>query len=121
MLITMEGLARLQWYSFCKWLEEECEPIEEANVDTDTLKEAISKCRMTITHEDKGASHDAILDLSFHTRRIKLLLDRFTEGSSEKSLTFVFWNEYKEMVEILLLFIRAEREGLWEFNCIWHL
>ena len=38
-----------------------------------------------------------------------------TESSAEQPL-FAFWNSYLEMVELLLSFVRALREGNWDLH-----
>ena len=74
---------------------------------------------------------DAIrkLDLSFPTESFtdacdtedfQIVKDRyqiFVEEQKEKSPTFAFWSSYIEMVQLLLLFIRATRESNWQ----WHM
>ena len=44
------------------------------------------------------------------------LLDTFREEGRKKSKLFAFWDSYVEMVELLLTFIRAEREGNWSLH-----
>ena len=43
-------------------------------------------------------------------------LEIFTESKCKSCPTFAFWNSYLELVEILLLFIRATREGNWSLH-----
>ena len=38
------------------------------------------------------------------------------ENEKKENSTFPFWKQYMEMVQILLLFIRAEREGNWKLH-----
>lgn len=45
------------------------------------------------------------------------MLDRFRKlGAS--SPTFAFWNSFLNAVEIMMMNIRAERDGDWDINCI---
>ena len=43
-------------------------------------------------------------------------LEIFTESKCKSCPTFAFWNSYLELVEILMLFIRATREGNWSLH-----
>lgn len=43
-------------------------------------------------------------------------LKQFQDHSKSLSDTFAFWNEFIEMVLILLRFVRAERDGIWELH-----
>ena len=43
-------------------------------------------------------------------------LENFARSQSAINPTFVFWLMYVEMVQILLLFIRATRENNWELH-----
>lgn len=42
--------------------------------------------------------------------------NEFVSSKNSESATFCFWSSYLEMVEILLLFIRATREGNWKLH-----
>lgn len=41
---------------------------------------------------------------------------RFVNIQSAVNPTFAFWSSYLEMVQLLMLFIRATREGNWELH-----
>ena len=43
-------------------------------------------------------------------------LATFVEQESDKSVTFSFWWKYMEMVSLLLMFTRAQRNGLWQLH-----
>ena len=43
-------------------------------------------------------------------------LAEFVETESKKNVNFKFWWQYIEMFSILLLFTRAQREGIWELH-----
>ena len=43
-------------------------------------------------------------------------LAEFVETESKKNANFKFWWQYIEMFSILLLFTRAQREGIWELH-----
>ncbi|KAG1682021.1 Sprouty-related, EVH1 domain-containing protein 1 [Nymphon striatum] len=46
---------------------------------------------------------------------LKTFLKSFDQ-ELKSSATFVFWRQYMDIVQILLQFIRAEREGLWQLH-----
>jgi hypothetical protein len=41
-------------------------------------------------------------------------LDKFVKKKSEENVNFLFWWSYMEMVSILLMFTRAQRDGCWD-------
>ena len=51
-------------------------------------------------------------------RELMIIFEEFKEESRKKSHMFAFWNEYIDMVMILLQFIKAERTGNWEFHLL---
>ena len=56
-----------------------------------------------------------LLDLLSSTR-YQALLSSFITTKKDKNPNFEYWWNYMEMVRILLLFIRAQREGLWQLH-----
>lgn len=53
------------------------------------------------------------LVISLKSPRMKKMLDKFVaERSKENASNFKFWGNYMEMVSILLMFTRAQREGM---------
>ena len=42
------------------------------------------------------------------------MLDEFLAQRSEENVNFKFWWNYMEMVSILHMFTRAQREGIWD-------
>ena len=48
--------------------------------------------------------------------RYQALLSSFITTKKDKNPIFEYWWNYMEMVRILLLFIRAQREGLWQLH-----
>ena len=51
---------------------------------------------------------------SLKSPRVQKVLDEFVEQRSEENVNFMFWWSYMEMVSILLMFTRAQREGNWD-------
>ena len=61
-----------------------------------------------------------LLDLLSSTR-YQALLSSFITTKKDKNPNFEYWWNYMEMVRILLLFIRAQREELWQLHlCAFH-
>ncbi|CAH3188967.1 unnamed protein product [Porites lobata] len=56
-----------------------------------------------------------LLDLLSSTR-YQALLSSFITTKKDQNPNFEYWWNYMEMVRILLLFIRAQREGLWQLH-----
>ena len=42
------------------------------------------------------------------------MLNEFIAQRSEENVNFKFWWNYMEMVSVLLMFTRAQREGIWD-------
>lgn len=63
-------------------------------------------------------ARDKFFDIceSTEVRKIKLMYDAFVKNRCEESPLFSFWSKYIEMVQILLLFIRATRTSDWSLH-----
>ena len=57
---------------------------------------------------------DIDLKLLFNTVEWKKYLDDFVKQECCKSVNFSYWWKYMEMVSTLLMFTRAQRDGLWD-------
>ena len=57
---------------------------------------------------------DTVLMNIFKSRRYTNLVDEFLKSHTDDN--FHFWWHYLDMVKILLMFIRAQREGLWSLH-----
>ena len=51
---------------------------------------------------------------SLKSPTVQKVLDEFVAQRSEENVNFTFWWSYMEMVSILLMFTRAQREGIWD-------
>ncbi|KAG1679053.1 hypothetical protein GQR58_013093 [Nymphon striatum] len=90
------------------WLSEKhetCTFLEDFNVATTRIAEA-AKNKETANHLPEVKK--CIADL-------KTFLKSFDQ-ELKSSATFVFWRQYMDIVQILLQFISAEREGLWQLH-----
>ncbi|KAG1648498.1 hypothetical protein GQR58_029779 [Nymphon striatum] len=91
-----------------EWLSEKhetCTFLEDFNVATTRIAEA-AKNKETANHLPEVKK--CIADL-------KTFLKSFDQ-ELKSSATFVFWRQYMDIVQILLQFISAEREGLWQLH-----
>ncbi|KAG1670639.1 Protein SDA1 [Nymphon striatum] len=82
-----------------------CTFLEDFNVATTRIAEA-AKNKETANHLPEVKK--CIADL-------KTFLKSFDQ-ELKSSATFVFWRQYMDIVQILLQFISAEREGLWQLH-----
>ena len=73
------------------------------------LKQNLERSVQSNSKED----YLTLLDLLSSTR-YQALLSSFITTKKDKNPNFEYWWNYIEMVRILLLFIRAQREGLWQ-------
>lgn len=48
--------------------------------------------------------------------RYRYLLSSFITGRKEKNPNFKYWWQYMDMVHILLLFVRSQKEEIWDLN-----
>ncbi|XP_070537990.1 uncharacterized protein [Ptychodera flava] len=53
---------------------------------------------------------------SDHVKMLQAKYKAHLEERSRSNANYAFWNSYLEMVQVLLLFIRATREGGWELH-----
>ena len=56
----------------------------------------------------------AALITSLKSPWVKKMLDEIVAQRSEENVNFKFWWNYMEMVSVLLMFTRAQREGIWD-------
>ena len=115
-----EALERLQWKSFCQWLEEEGHASDE---DIQILKkkklellEAFHKGqKYVLDHRDE--IRKLALDLgNLLQEKLDLLWDQFQALGHQLSDSFTFWNEYISMVWLLLDFLHGERDSNWNLH-----
>ena len=111
--LIMEALLRLKWDAFCSWLSKGGggEVESEGRPIINLVDSVIDRYRTAITAEEKK---EAYLLLCNTATRVEDLLTQFKPETSSK--LFKFWDEYIEMILLLLEFIRAEREGDWELH-----
>ena len=72
------------------------------------LKQGLERCVRSNTDDN----FLELLDL-LSSPRYRELMSSFTAVKKERNPNFEYWWQYMDMVRILLLFIRAQREGIW--------
>ena len=106
--IIWEALSRLHWKKFEAFLDDDR---AGCPVSFEKISEALKNLRSSCT-KDRLSS---LLTVD----GVKTVLAAFegfcTESGTEQPL-FAFWNSYLEMVELLLSFVRATREGNWDLH-----
>ena len=78
--------------------------------------ESVTKLREAISETNEEVSKRLLKDIESKTSAFCTELNSLREIGRKESATFAFWDEFIEMVEILLRFIRADREGLWNLH-----
>ena len=110
--LLLEALERIQWRSFSSWIENKNISIE----NEDEIEKMLKECNSlpSIGNEDELiTSFDSLLKL---IPPIVSILRKFKTFRKENSDSFMFWEEYLTMVHILLNYVRAERDGIWDLH-----
>ena len=68
------------------------------------------------TLENKELLEDGWMDFLSCVEPLTSLLEAFRSAGREKSKVFLFWEDYVNMVLVLLQFIKAERTGNWKLH-----
>ena len=106
--ILFEALTRLRWDSFIDWL------VLQGNVEFDTRE--INQLLFAYQNLDGEKFQQCIFRLSQLLDPVVDQLKCYHNQQSELSATFVYWEQYIGMVEILICYIRAKREGDWNLH-----
>ena len=64
-------------------------------------------------YKDGNKNYADLMSL-LQTNEWREYLSTFVKQESDKSVNFSFWWKYMEMISILLMFTRAQRDGNWE-------
>ena len=106
--LVFEALMRLWMSSFIKWLED-----EQKEVPREVWKQLMDAHAAVKSGDDKLA-RDAMNQLDDTVEHLLLpLFEDFQAQACHKSPTFHYWKKLLDCVNILLMNIRAEREGDW--------
>ena len=112
--LAMEALFRLMWDAFIRWYASHARDGEECLVDEDAVIRKAEECRRAIRR--KADVQSSLNEFQQETTELRSLFQDFTAQSRAKSKMFAFWDEYGEMVKLLLQFVKAERTGNWELH-----
>ena len=108
--LAYEAVWRLYQKLFLDWLHQK-------EVDTETVNQSLSVLT-TGFHEQKETDElsqmfEDVVD-ALKQKQILCLIEDFDKENQNP--TFVYWRQYMWLVQILLWFIRAEREGNWNLH-----
>ena len=69
-----------------------------------------------MSKKDHEEARSILKELCLTVDPVQDVMDQFKSDGATQSATFAIWSDYLAMVEILLNFIRAEREGRWNLH-----
>lgn len=94
------------------------EALQRCRLDAfmDTLPEDKRNTYMSLARRMVGQCFDHYLDLSDEFQSMMTDYQRFVDANVAVNPTFSFWSSYIDMIQILLLFIRATRESDWHMH-----
>ncbi|CAB4034375.1 Hypothetical predicted protein [Paramuricea clavata] len=110
--LTMEVIFRLLWQVFVEWLERE--KVGLKNGTKQLILGRSKECRNTVKQEDFFAVNWSAFQGCIES--LMLLLDTLKLESRKKSKVFNCWEDYINMVLLLLQFLEAERTGNWKLH-----
>ena len=110
--LTYEALWTIKWPMFETWLQEN-DYMEDLDIKRLVQKVSGQFCKNARRAEVSNAVDDLTKALSDH--QIQECLELF-DNQNKENPNFQMWKAYMKMVEILLAFIRAEREGNWRLH-----
>ena len=108
--LTYEALWHLKWPMVKSWLAEHGHEHEVVVEEFAHIVGQMLKKHNNAEHRAKLCT--AIDHLSDALRSEESLMEVFDQAHSDNP-NFMMWSTYTSMVEILLDFIRAERDGIW--------
>ena len=106
-----EALSRLKWKAFIDWIEENNVNVDD--IDEEQVKNAVNAVQnlMKDTFNNKDEFCTVFEHLKVTLCPVAQILERFERNSGNRSDTYVFWNNYLEMVQLLLEYVAFEKEG----------
>ncbi len=103
---------RLKWEAFCDWTQQ-----NDINLQATGLQDKLQACHSALEVDNDQESLLQAMDEVVHCiQEVQVLLLQFDAAQREKSQTFAYWDEYTKMVQLLLQYLRAERDGLWDLH-----
>ena len=110
--LCKEALSRLLWQTFLEWLSKQAVELKERvkHLFVDRSGECQSSVREESFFKEGWPAWESCLE------PLKPLLAALKSESREKSRSFVLWEEYIDVVLMLLRLIKAARTGNWKFH-----
>ena len=108
--LAMEAFFRLMWISFVQWYNVCC---AEVRIEEEGLLQKLADGINVV--EQKSDVSQKVHQLQHEVSELTTLFEVFKSQARAKSKLFAFWEQYGDMINTLLQFIKAERAG----NCIW--
>ena len=105
--LISEALYRLLLMSFLEWYASADNSISDEESILQSIDDAI---RILGQHGDVS---EKVSQLNDDAKELTTLLEAFKEQGRIGSKTFSFWEQYEDMVNALLQFIKVERSGDW--------
>ena len=109
--LVFEAMMRLKLRSFCEWAQDgNLDEISESD-----LIERVEQVQQCFVDSDTDQA-DALSGTGILGNAVDLLEDKLVAFSSfgrRVSATFAFWDDLLDMIQLLLNFIRAERDAMW--------
>ena len=109
--LVMEAFFRLMWMSFVQWYNV-CHA--EVQIEEEDLLQKIADGISVV--EQKGDVSQKVQQPQEELSELATLLEVFKSQARAKSKMFAFWEQYGDMINILLQFIKAERTGNWDLH-----
>lgn len=111
--LIMEALMRLQWQTFCMWLKREKEKHRLETVNIVKITSDLARFQAATSHNERVKAY---AEWCSSLDSLQTLFCQFKNEACLQSQLFQYWNSYINMVQILLRFIRSEREGDWNLH-----
>ena len=109
--LLFEALSRLKWKAVIDWIE--VNNVNVDDIDEQQVTNALTAVQnlMKDAFNNKDEFRTAFEHLKATLRPVTQILERFERNSGNRLDTYVFWDNYLEMVQLLLECVAYEREG----------
>ena len=109
-LCTYEALSRILWAKFRQSSTTEKDTFHQIDEYIENVQQKFSA---EVVNVDEISASIHLLRNSIKEHELERKYENFRKECSDSNSNFKFWIDYMSMVEILLDFIRANREGDW--------